>query len=124
MAVENHYRSLPGVTASGDFSALKPRFVKIDGPCTVGLTGAGEAAAGVLMNCPALGAAATVASIGDLARVEAGGVIPDGSLIASGPAGEAVVAASGDYIQGYVLEGAAAAGEIVSVHLTMNGRLA
>lgn len=125
MAVENHYRSLPGVTASADFSTTgQCRFVKLDGACTVGLAGAGEAVDGVLMNCPALGKAATVAGVGDLAKVQAAAAIPAGSFVASDATGQAIVATSGDYIAGRVLDGVAAAGEVVSVYLTMPGRLA
>lgn len=123
MAVDNHFRSIPGATSSGAITNLS--FIKIDGDCTVGLAAAGEAVDGVSMcETTAAGEAVSNYGPGDLARVTAAAAIPAGSFVASDAAGLAVVAAPGNYIAGRAYSEAAAAGEVISVFLTMPGRLA
>lgn len=121
MAVESHHSSLPGVTASADLSATNYRFVKVDGEFTVGLTALGEAAAGVVFNCPELGCEAGVYGIGDVAKLEAGAAIAVGSLVGSDATGRGKVAATGEFANAIALEAASAAGEIISVYMMPHG---
>ena len=52
-----------------------------------------------------------------IATVEAGGVVPAGSMVATDADGKAVVAQGGDFAAGMALDGASGAGELISVFL-------
>jgi len=53
--------------------------------------------------------------------MEAGGAVVKGSLVTVNATGQAVEADSGDYCIGLALTGAAAAGEVIQVHITFAG---
>jgi hypothetical protein len=109
-----------GFVAGADLSALKHTFVKmgtVDG--TVVSCGAGEAAVGVLMEGCLSGQAAAVA-VGRQPKVKAGEAIERGDKIASGAAGVAVVAETGDYVLG-VAQTSGASGEVITLNLQFQG---
>ena len=105
-------------TAGADLSAAQFRFVTATAR-SVALTGAGEAADGVVINDPANGAAATVVVFGRVI-VEAGDNITAGAEVASNAAGEAVEAATGDIVLGKALE-AGVDGQLISIDFYKGG---
>jgi len=105
-------------TAGEDLSAAQFHFVTATAR-SVALTGAGEAADGVLINDPANGAAATVVVFGRVI-VEAGGNITAGAEVASNATGEAVAADTGDIVLGKALE-AGVDGQLISVDFYKGG---
>lgn len=107
--------------AAADLSAKQYFLVKVDANGKAALCGDGENAVGVLQNDPDIGEAAAVATAG-ITKVECGGVITTGGLVACNADGEAVAAASGDYIIGVALE-TGADGRIISINLDKNGTL-
>jgi hypothetical protein len=107
--------------AAADLSAKQYFLVKVDSTGKAALCGDGENAVGVLQNDPEAGQAATIAT-GGIAKVECGGVITTGGNVACNADGEAVAAASGDYIVGVALE-TGADGRIISINLDKNGKL-
>lgn len=124
MAYENVRNTVPGVDAAADLSAKQFFFVKMTAT-GVNLAGDGEHALGVLQNKPdALGKAATVASVGSTSKVVTSGVVTQGDNVSSDANGKATESASGDYILGQALSTSAADGDLITVHITMPGRLA
>lgn len=124
MAVERPGATIPGVEASADLTGQQFRFVNVDGEDTVDLASAGGVAVGVLQNKPDVGQAATVWSDGSTTKVVAEGAVPAGSNVAVGAAAGAVVAAAGNYIQGRCINGAANAGELITLQISKDGRQA
>ena len=123
MAVSNHVRGIPGLTAAADLSAVGQVFVKLTGAYQVNVCGNGEAAIGVLMNAPTAGQAAKVAGLGDLAAVKAGAAVAAGANVMSDATGRAITAAIvGSYILGQAMDAAAAANVIAEVYLDSKGR--
>lgn len=107
--------------AGADLSAAQFRFVTA-GASGVTLTGAGEAADGVLLNDPVSGGAATVVVVGRTV-VEAGGTIAAGALVASNATGEAVTAATGNIVLGKAAE-AGVDGQLITVDFFKGGNAA
>lgn len=91
-------------------------FVKVTGPATAGLVGAGAKAVGVLQNKPQKeGAAATVAIRG-VTNVVAGEQIAAGAEVEANASGQAITASTGQKL-GVTLQAAGGAGELVPVLL-------
>lgn len=113
------YTGPPGVVGSASPNYGKQyHFVKITGPRTAGLAGAGEAAVGVLQNKPQkTGTGATVAYQG-ISMVFAGANITAGQEVQSNASAQAVPKAAGLAL-GIAIEGAAS-GELCPVLLRMN----
>ena len=124
MAIENPVSTLPAVTAAADLSAQQFRFVKVTAAEQVNLAGAGEAVAGVLQNKPTSGQAASVWGTGSTTKVVCGAAVTAGADVTPDANGDAVTAASGNYIAGKALDAGAGAGSIISVQLTQPGRTA
>jgi hypothetical protein len=102
--------------AGADLSAKQYFFVKGDSTAgQVVVCGDGEAAIGVLLNDPTSGQAAAVAVSGKV-RVEAGDTVAAGARVASDASGNAISAATGDYVVGVAVRGGAD-GEIIEVQL-------
>jgi hypothetical protein len=104
--------------AGADLSAAQFRFVTA-GATGVTLTGAGEAADGVLLNDPANDAAATVVVFGRVI-VEAGGTITAGAEVTADADGKVVAATTGDIVLGKALE-AGVDGQLISVDFYKGG---
>ena len=105
-----------GVTAAADLSAKQYYLVKLAAASTVNLTGAGDVAAGVLINKPASGEAASVFALGF------GQVICDGNAAAisrhdplkSDANGKAVKAdTADDHVIGWSFEASSANGDVI-----------
>lgn len=95
MAYQANLRTFGNAVAGADYSAATNQFraVKFDAAGALVLAGAGEAAAGILQNKPALGHAANVAT-GGQSKARAGGTIAAGADVAVGANG-LLVAATG-----------------------------
>jgi len=105
--------------AGSDMSANQFYFVSLSADGQVDTTGDGARAIGVLQNKPsAAGRAATVATDGKV-RVSCGGSVTSGGLVASDANGQAVDAASGDWILGEATE-AGSSDEVITVDLQLN----
>jgi hypothetical protein len=104
--------------AGSDLSAKQFSFA--DGQ--VDATGAGALAAGVLLNDPVAGGAATVAYDGRV-TVVCGGTVTRGGEVASDASGEAVDATTDDVIVGYALE-AGVDGQVITIELARGNTLA
>lgn len=122
MAFEDVRRGWPGLEASGDLSAAQYRGVVLDANGEVALAGAGERILGVLQNKPsAQGQAATVSGPGDTTKMVAGAAVVLGANVTTDASGDAVTAATGDYIIGQCRTAAANAGELITVCVTQPG---
>ena len=122
MAFENRVITIPGELASADFSTTgQHRFVTI-GASGPALAAAGARVDGVLANNPGSGEPSEVLTVGSVAKVEASAAIAKGADVASAANGQAVTAATTNYIAGKALTAVGAAGELVSVLLLMPGR--
>lgn len=106
--------------AGGDLSGNQFYFVTQAADGQVDTTGAGLQATGVLQddNGDAAGKVVAVA-VGGRSKVSAGAAISVGDNVASDGNGQAVTATTGDVILGVARSAAGAAGEIVSVELTI-----
>ena len=104
--------------AGADLSEAQFRFVTA-GETGVTLTGAGEAADGVVINDPANGAAATVVVFGRVI-VEAAGNITAGDEVTSNATGGAVAATTGDIVLGKALEDGVN-GQLISIDFYKGG---
>lgn len=104
--------------AGADLSEAQFRFVTA-GATGVTLTGAGEAADGVVINDPASGGAATVVVFGRVI-VEAGGNILAGAEVTAGANGVVVAATTGDIVLGKAAE-AAVSGQLITVDFFKGG---
>lgn len=113
-----------GWVSGTDFSASggQHRFVKpsTTADMTIVRAGAGERAAGVLLNKPGSGEGAEV-QIDGISKVEAGAAIVRGASVMSDANGQAVLATSGNAIQGIALRSVSNANEILEVLLVRNG---
>jgi len=111
--------TLVSYEAGADLSAKQFYFVSVSSDGQVDPTGDGARAVGVLQNDPdAAGKAATVATAGK-SRVSCGGSVTAGGPVASDTNGQAVDAASGDWILGEALE-AGSSDEVITVQLQIN----
>lgn len=124
MAIEKRGPTLPGRTAAADYSAAQHRFVTATPGDTATLAGDGVQVDAALVNNPIAGEAAELWGPGSVAKIEASAPIADGAAVASAANGKAKTAASGNYIVGRALNAVGADGELVSVWMTMPGRLA
>lgn len=102
--------------AHADYSAKQYRFVAQNSGGRVQLTGAGAQADGVLQDEPAAQDAVCKVAISGISKVSAGGSFDAGALLTSDADGDAVLAGTGDNINGVAWE-AGASGRIVSVLL-------
>lgn len=94
------------------------RFVKITGDHQAGLTKAGERAIGVLQNKPQwVGAAATVGIRGISNVIVETLPVAAGDAVSSGAGGGAVKAGEGAAVNGYAIQTASQAGEMIAVKL-------
>jgi hypothetical protein len=116
MSYENIGQVVPGLTASADLST-KQFYL-----CNIGSTGvavnvtAGGQVDGVLLDKPAAAGRACALQVDGVCKVQAGGTITAGDLLASDNAGKAVTAATTDKVFGRAL-GAGASGSLVTVLL-------
>lgn len=105
--------------AGSDLSAHQFGFVSLAADGEVDATGDGAEAAGVLLNNPTAGGAATVAYSG-VVMVEAGATVTRGGNVASDAAGKAVNAATSDIILGKARE-AGVDGQIIAIDFFLGG---
>ena len=124
MAWEKVGPTLPGMVAGADLSSAQHRFVVVNSSGKVVLAGAGVVVDGVVQNNPEADQAATVWGVGSASKVEAGGAIAAGALVTSNATGQALTAASGNYIAGRALLAATGGGQLISVWQTSPGRVA
>lgn len=108
--------------AGSNLSAKQFCFVSLAADGQVDATGAGALAAGVLLNDPAAGGAATVAYDGRV-TVVCGGTVTRGGEVTSDANGEAVDATTSDVIVGYALE-AGVNGQVITIELARGNTLA
>jgi hypothetical protein len=123
MAWEKVGPTLPGMVAGADLTAAQHRFVVVDSSGTVVLAGAGVAVDGVLQNNPNTDHAATVWGIGSVSKVEAGAAVAQGAFVTPNATGQAVTAATTNYIAGRALGAATGSGQFISVWQTSPGRV-
>lgn len=115
-------RDTRSFVAGESLTAAQFKFVTLESDGQVDLAdSAGENCIGVLLNNPAAGEAATVAISGKV-MVTSGGTIAAGAAIQSDANGDALTAASGDYVMGYALE-AAVDGQIMAIELIQGGNI-
>lgn len=115
-------RDTRSFVAGESLAAAQFKFVTLESDGQVDLAdSAGENCIGVLLNNPAAGEAATVAISGKV-MVTSGGTIAAGAAIQSDASGDALTAASGDYVMGYALE-AAVDGQIMAIELIQGGNI-
>jgi len=105
--------SLP---VAADYSSSQFRFMKINSSGQWERAGDGNYADGVLQDDPdTAGHAGSCALSGSVTKVEGGGTITAGNMVASDSVGRCVNAASGDYVLGRALETATTAGQRVTI---------
>lgn len=119
MAVKNNQETVT-LEAGGDLSADQFHFVTMASDGQVDLSTNGADAIGVLLNDPEAAGRAAEVAIAGMTRVEAGGGLPAGSLVASNAAGKAVVATTGDAILGIAVN-TATTGEVASILFNPRG---
>ena len=108
--------------AGEDLSAAQFKFVTLESDGQVDLAdAAGENCIGVCLVGGAAGAAVTVAISGKV-MVEAGDTIAAGAAVQTDGNGDAITAASGDYVMGYALE-AGVDGQIIAIELIQGGNI-
>lgn len=119
MAYENSLTSIT-LTAGANLASSQYFWVKLNTSGQVVVAGDGDYAIGILQNSPASGEAATVAVAG-VSKLKVGTVaVVAGDEAASDSAGKAATAATGDIINGAILESGSAA-DIVSVLINQRG---
>ena len=123
MAFESVRRGgIPGVVASADLTGSQFLFAIVDGEKTVGLSGNGAAADGVIQNKPDIGQAVALAISGDTSKVRAGAAVAAGAEVMSNASGEGITAAgAGSIILGKCITAVANAGELMTVSLSTPG---
>lgn len=108
--------------AGEDLSAAQFKFVTLESDGQVDLAdSAGENCIGVCLVGGTAGTAVTVAISGKV-MVEAGGTIAAGAAVQTDGNGDALTAASGDYVMGYALE-AGVDGQIIAIELIQGGNI-
>jgi len=108
--------------AGEDLSAAQFKFVTLESDGQVDLAdSAGENCIGVCLVGGTAGSAVTVAISGKV-MVEAGGTIAAGAAVQTDGNGDALTAASGDYVMGYALE-AGVDGQIIAIELIQGGNI-
>ena len=110
------------VIAGEDLSAAQFKFVTLESDGQVDLAdSAGENCIGVCLVGGTAGAAVTVAISGKV-MVEAGDTVAAGAAVQTDANGDAITAASGDYVMGYALE-AGVDGQIIAIELIQGGNI-
>ena len=124
MAYENYTRPVTMI-AGQDFSALQYRFISLAVDGQIDPTGYGLESQGVIQNDPsAAGRAASVVSVlGDLTKLEAGGVVRVGREVMSDAVGRGIEATAGGRVQAIAHSASAAAGQIITAQLTKGGNI-
>ena len=108
--------------AGEDLSSAQFKFVTLEADGQVDLAdAAGERAIGVLLNEPTAGKAATVAMTGKV-MAEVGASVTAGDALQTDANGDAITAASGDYVMGYALEDAVD-GQVFAIELIQGGNI-
>ena len=108
--------------AGEDLSSAQFKFVTLEADGQVDLAdAAGERAIGVLLNEPTAGKAATVAMTGKV-MAETGASVTAGDALQTDANGDAITAASGDYVMGYALEDAVD-GQVFAIELIQGGNI-
>lgn len=107
--------TITGLVAAADLSGKRYHAVRLSAARNVNQASdaANSAIAGVLLNKPESGQAATVQYTG-MAKVVAGGAITVNVLLSTNGSGRAAATASGDMAFGRALESAAADGDIIT----------
>ena len=105
MAIEEKLNPL-SLVAGENLSSRQYHFVKLlSGTDTIGLAGAVDRPIGVLQDDPTSGEVANFTTPYCKTPITLGETIAKGAAVACGANGRAVAAGSGDFIQGYILEG-------------------
>ena len=108
--------------AGEDLSAAQFKFVTLESDGQVDLANsAGENCIGVCLVGGTAGTAVTVAISGKV-MVEAGDTVAAGAAVQTDGNGDAITAASGDYVMGYALE-AGVDGQIIAIELIQGGNI-
>ena len=109
--------------AGEDLSSAQFHFVTLEADGQVDLAdSAGENAIGVLLNAPAVAGRAATVCVSGKVMVEAGAAVTAGDALQTNAAGEAITAASGDYILGYALEDGVD-GQVIAMELIQGGNI-
>lgn len=125
MAYEDIIRAHGYWKAAADLSGDQYKFVKLNSSQQVARCDTlGEVAVGVLQNKPKAGEACTISPpAGNITKVVAGAAIAVMAQVTPMADGRAQTAATGHNAAGIALEPAAAAGDIISVLQTANGKI-
>ena len=117
---KNEAQTCITLEAGQDLSAKQFRFVELaaDGQVDA-VASAGGNAIGVLTNDPSAAGRAATVCIAGIAKVVAGGTVAAGAMVQADAAGDAITAASGDYVLGRAVTGGAD-GEVIEILLQSN----
>ena len=107
--------------AGQDLSSKQYYFVSMAADGQVDPTGDGLSAEGVLQDAPSAAGYPASIAIAGITKVVAGAAITRGDLVASGSAGKAKTATSGNRVLGIALEAATNDGDVISVLLKVQG---
>lgn len=113
--------TLINLEAGQDLSSKQYYFVSLAADGQVDPTGDGASAEGVLQDAPSAAGYPASIAISGISKVIAGTSITRGDLVASGSAGKAKTAASGNRVLGIALEAATNDGDVISVLLKVQG---
>lgn len=113
MSLSTMVGQIPGVTAAADLSAKQYYMVTLASETTCNVAGAGEVAAGILINEPESGDACDIFSHGE-GEVKVAAALVINSPFKSDASGLAVLADTDtDHIVGWTRSAATAAGDVV-----------
>lgn len=116
-------RDTRSMEAGEDLSAAQFHFVTLESDGKVDLAdSAGENCYGILLNKPDAADKAATVAISGRCLVEAGGTVAAGAALQTNATGEAITAATGDYVMGYALE-AGVDGQIIAMELIQGGNI-
>jgi hypothetical protein len=109
--------------ANADLTPYQFRFAVMTAEYTVGLAGANVRAIGVIQDIPVQGKAGAPSAIRrtGTSKIVAGAAFAAGVPLTSDATGRAVQATAGQYINGYALEAATAAGDVVETTVELAG---
>lgn len=122
MAFEHPLHKPSGFLAGADLTADQFKFVKYSAGALVLASAGTDQVVGVLNNKPNTGEACEVETLGTT-KLVAGAAIAKGAVVMSDALGRAVTGTATNYGQGYAMEAASAAGEIIAVQLRPFGIL-
>lgn len=121
MAWEGVQIKVPGLVAAANLTALQYTFVKLDANGKVIAASAqGEACIGVLQNKPNTGEAAEVVIFG-ISKVVADAAINEMDQLTNQTDGQAMAAASADFVLGTAITAAGGAGEVITAAINCVG---